>query len=245
MAQYPVGAPWLNRNSAKFPAGQFPRHPGDEMVTLEDGREYPIKKTICVPHGNLLCPPGPRVKRTAKLTEEEEMNEDFLRKHCAEGNLNNVKELIAEGVNVNARARAAGATPMICAAVKGKLDAMKLLWEAGADPHLANGQLSTPILCAAQWNHIDVVRFLLEECNVDPRQWDNMPSPQCPIHHARDLENKDMEELIAKYWMKYQAVEDKKKESAEKKEKREKDRHRQEVSAARAAARAAAAVSVS
>ena len=44
--------------------------PGDELVTLEDGRVLPLKKTICLPPGNKLVPQGKRVKLTAKLRKE-------------------------------------------------------------------------------------------------------------------------------------------------------------------------------
>lgn len=197
--------------SPNFPAGQYTQDPGDELVTLDDGRIYPLKKTICVPHGNKQVLAGKRVKLTAALREAAETDDELLRKAANGGHLENLRELIAKGVNVNNRAMAAGATPMICAALNGKLDAMKLLFEAGADPHLGNGMLSTPISVAAQWGHVDVVRWLLDECNVDPRQWDSSPEPQSPLHHARYLEHKEMEQIIARRWQHLDDLDEKKK----------------------------------
>ena len=85
--------------------------PGDELVTLEDGRVLPRKRTICVPRGNAQVPAGPRVKLTAKLREEADTAEWLLRTAAQNGALENLRECIAQGTDVNCRAASAGATP--------------------------------------------------------------------------------------------------------------------------------------
>jgi ankyrin repeat protein len=250
MAQYNQTRQNIDPMNPRCPANQWTHHPGDEMVTLEDGRVLPIKKTICLPHGNNMVPQGKRVKLTAKLREEAEMNEELLRKAAADGAMENLKNQIEKGTNVNCRAQAAGATPLICAAVGGKLDCMKYLVEAGADPHLGNGGLASPLIVAAKWGHRDVVRWLLEDCNVDPRQWDASPAPQSPIHFAREHEDKEMEQMIAQVWARLDQFDAMKLEKKEKLEALEKEKHRKKVSREaaerrRAAEAAGTAVSVS
>jgi len=131
--------------------------PQDEMVTCEDGRVLPIKKTVCMPRGNKLVPAGPRKKLTAALREEVENEEWKLRKAAQDGSLINLREQIEKGVDVNCRAQAAGATPLICAAIGGYLDVSKALIEAGANPSLGNGHCDTPLLVAAGWDRINLV----------------------------------------------------------------------------------------
>jgi len=207
-------------------------YPGDEMVELEDGsgRMMPLKKTICIPHGNALVERGKRIKMTGALRKQQDEDETLLRQAAENGYKLNVKELLKKGVNVNCRAQAAGATPLICASHGGHLEVMKMLYEAGADPHLANGGWDTPLSVAAKWNQFDVCKWLLQDCKVDPRQFNNSPSKETPLHHARYLGNKDLEELIASYWVKFQEKDD---ERAKKKAQLEETRmkqHRAKVS---------------
>ena len=193
--------------SPRCPARRFSCHPCDEMVTLDDGRVMPMKKTVCLPHGNRMVPQGQRKKLTAKLREQVETDEELLRRAAADGALDHLQRQVGKGLNVNCREPASGATPLICAALGGKLDAMKMLVAAGADPHLGSGAMVTPLSLAAQWGHREVVSWLLEECHVDPRQWDGSPSPQSPLHHARAREDTEMEQMIAKAWTRLDKLE--------------------------------------
>jgi len=217
--------------------------PGDELVTLDDGRVYPLKKTICLPRGNKVKPAGPRVKCTAKLREEAETDEWLLRKAAQDGSLENLRNQINRGTDVNNRAGQGGATPLVCAAVGGYLDVSRELVAAGADPELANGHFNTPLMIAAQWNHINLVRFYLEECKMDPRQWNNAPAPMSPIDQAKQVQNDDMVELIAKYWMKFQEKDDKKAEKQKKADALKVQKYKEKVSRESQARRPAVAVS--
>jgi len=215
--------------------------PCDELVTLADGRTYPIKKTICVPRGNLKVPAGPRVKLTAKLREEADNDEMLLRMAGEQGAHLNMRELIDKGVDVNCRAQAAGATPLICASLKGKIDCVRMLVDAGADPTLGNTHCATPLSVAAQWNRMNVVRYLLEECGVDPRQADNSPAPVSPLDHAKLMENEEMIELITKYWLKFDAKDEKTLSKKVVKYEKAKKEHQEKVSRDAEARRQAAA----
>jgi len=217
-------------NSHFWPEGTKPAWDGDELVTLDDGRTLPRKKTICVPRGNNKVPAGPRVKLTAKLREEAERNEMLLRTAAQNGAMINLKELIDMGTDVNCRAQAAGATPLICAAIKGNIDCSRALVDAGADPELGNSQCATPISVAAKWNQINLVRFYLEECKVDPRQSDNSPAPVTPLDHAKEMQNEDMFELITKFWLLFDERDRKKLSKKEANAKKAGEAHRAAVS---------------
>jgi len=203
----------------------------DELVTLDDGRVLPMKKTICVPKGNKKVPAGPRVKLTAKLREEAEHEEYLLRLAGQNDAHINMREQIDKGVNVNNRCRANGATAMLCAAMKGSHQCCKMLLDAGANPHLANVCMETPLSAAVQWGHLSVVELLLE-AGVDPRQWNDAVVPRSPMDLAKEFERTDIEQVLIKYWVKYDERDEKKKTREEVAEKRKTDRHKTAVSAA-------------
>lgn len=194
----PVYGYFKNPNKPADEADDKPIFPGDVLVTLEDGRVFPMKKTICCPRGNKQVGPGKRVKLTAKLRQEAERDEYLLSKAAQDGAVLNMKECLARGTDVNCRGGAGAATPLICAAVGGHLDVTKMLVEAGADPELGNGHCDTPLLVAAYWNRMNLVRYFLEECKLDPRVLNNSPAPESPLDRAKRNENEDMVQLITK-----------------------------------------------
>lgn len=57
--------------------------------------------------------------------------------------------------------------PFLFAAAEGLLDILRLANEAGADPALTNKDGSAAIIPAVERGHLDVVRYLLEESDVD------------------------------------------------------------------------------
>lgn len=52
-------------------------------------------------------------------------------------------------------------TPLWCAAVEGRLEALRVLAEAGADVNASSDSGSTPVRSACFMTHLDVVRFLV------------------------------------------------------------------------------------
>jgi len=214
-------------------------YPEDAMVTLEDGREYPIKKTVCVPRGNKVTPTGPRVKLTKKLREQTEADEESLRRAAQEGWTINLKEAIDKGTDVNCRGGPGAATPLICGAVKGNYDCMKMLLDAGANPHHANSQMDTPLTVSCKWGHTDVVKLLLDQ-GVDPRMKNNAAVPVTPLDIAEIHGHQAIKDLVAERWRKLDDKEAKKKEAADKAAHRAAERHRSDVSRAAAVRRAVA-----
>uniref|UniRef100_A0A7S2H3N0 Uncharacterized protein n=1 Tax=Haptolina brevifila TaxID=156173 RepID=A0A7S2H3N0_9EUKA len=222
-------------------------YPEDELVTLDDGRVLPLKKTVCVPKGNKVTPTGPRVKLTAKLRKETEEDEMLLRNAAQEGWPLNLKEQIEKGVDVNCRGGPGWATALICGSLKGNYECMKMLLDAGANPHLANSQCDTPLTVSCKWGHTDIVKLLLDQ-GVDPRMKNNSPVPVTPYDIAKQHGWTAIMDLILECWQKLDMKDAKKKEVADKAAQRAAERHKQDVSRAaeaRRAAAAAGAVSVS
>lgn len=217
-------------------------YPGDEMVTLDDGRTLPLKRTICLPKGNLLVPAGRRVKLTAKLREEAEGDEELLRSFCEKGAVENVKEFIEKGTDVNARCKANGATALMIAATQGSLECCKMLIDAGANVHYANVCYDTALTAAVLWGHREIVELLLEK-GVDPRMWNDQARPRTVLDICDEYERSEIKELVSRYWAKLDERDQKREEKEERKRVRAIAQHRAQVSREAEERRQAAAAS--
>ena len=62
----------------------------------------------------------------------------------------------------------------------GRLDMVKLLLEAGADINIQDEDGSTALMCASEHGHIDIVRYLLSQPDIDPHVSDHV---SYTIHH--------------------------------------------------------------
>jgi beta-lactamase regulating signal transducer with metallopeptidase domain len=78
-----------------------------------------------------------------------------------DGNIQDVRELLDEGANVNAVINDDG-TPLIVAAREGQLQIVQLLLDRGADPNLAVAGDGAPIIMAAREGHARIVEVLLD-----------------------------------------------------------------------------------
>lgn len=79
------------------------------------------------------------------------------------GNIDALKQHIAAGSNLNERDPFGGSSPLISAAVFGKLDAARLLIEAGADINFQNNDGSTALHTAAFFCRPAIVEMLLDK----------------------------------------------------------------------------------
>jgi beta-lactamase regulating signal transducer with metallopeptidase domain len=89
---------------------------------------------------------------------------------AAAGDISGIDELLRAGANVNCIVRYGEfGSPLIGAVKKGRLDAVRLLLDRGADPNLAPGFVNlarlgdrTPLIKAAEQGHVEIVSLLLD-----------------------------------------------------------------------------------
>ncbi len=88
--------------------------------------------------------------------------EDNLVNLAAKGDVDGVRSLLDQGVNVNAKDSAVGCTALVYAAQWDKPDVVQLLLSRGADINmLGNGY--TPLTMAASLGRTDIVRILIDK----------------------------------------------------------------------------------
>lgn len=85
-----------------------------------------------------------------------------LQDACANGNLAQVKLLIAEGVTADS-ANGYSQTPLHTACEHGRLDIVKFLIENGASIEAKNRNLETPIYVACHAGQFEIMKYLIEQ----------------------------------------------------------------------------------
>ncbi len=93
--------------------------------------------------------------------EDEDTLENPLHRAAEKGDLREVKRLIKEGANVNAR-NGDGSTPLHKAAQKGHLKVVKYLIRKGADVNAKDRYGYTPLHLSVSEDHEDVVAYLVK-----------------------------------------------------------------------------------
>jgi len=84
-----------------------------------------------------------------------------LTEACMQGDLKTVKRLLAEGMDVNAKA--GSQSPIVEAAGGGHLKLVQLLLDKGADINSRGGQDTTPLIIASGGGHLEVVKLLFSK----------------------------------------------------------------------------------
>jgi ankyrin repeat protein len=99
----------------------------------------------------------------------EQKNIARLGKGAAENDLNAIEGMLAQGVYVDAKdPKKNGMTPLMRAAEKDSIDAMKLLCEKGADVNAQDNNGYTALHYAARSLNVKAVKLLIEkEANVN------------------------------------------------------------------------------
>ncbi len=95
-----------------------------------------------------------------KKPSKEELNAQLIEAAEA-GNIKNVKKLLKQGAEVDARDNY-GWTALMRAAMWGHLDVVKFLAELGADVNARDKLGWTALMRAAMWGHLDVAKFLVD-----------------------------------------------------------------------------------
>ena len=110
------------------------------------------------PMFNLLSRLGARDSGGA---QGREMAEEELRQAARAGDLKRVRELLRQGVDVNAPKKHVG-TPLWFAADEGHAKVVQELLAAGADVNARGEYLARPLHKAAEGGHLQIVRMLLK-----------------------------------------------------------------------------------
>lgn len=90
---------------------------------------------------------------------------DLLIEACCSGDLDKVKGLIANGVNIHSKVGMFNNTPILTACLYGQLHIVKYLVENGADINIGMDYYiennNNPLYWADFYNHIDIVKYLI------------------------------------------------------------------------------------
>ena len=85
-----------------------------------------------------------------------------------QGDIQKVKSLLNQGVDINATEPSIGATALFGASFKGQTDMVRILLEKKADPDIPSNNGYTPLYAAIQEGHTEIVDLLIEyETNLD------------------------------------------------------------------------------
>ena len=89
--------------------------------------------------------------------------DDHIWDAAATGDLDAIKQRLADGQDINAKAPSVGLTPLMAAAITGQTNAAKLLLNEGANPNLKSSKDgATALHMAAFFGHIEIVKALLD-----------------------------------------------------------------------------------
>jgi len=105
-------------------------------------------------------------KSSKKAEEMRKLQEHALMVLAYRGEVDGMKDLLAKGVDVNARDERGG-TAIMQAAVAGKSDAVKLLIENGADINAQSDGGNTALIAAAGTGKREILQILLD-AGADP-----------------------------------------------------------------------------
>lgn len=119
---------------------------------------------------------------------------------CAgHGHLDHMREILANGTDVNTKALRSGDIALHSAASRGRLDALRELLEKDADIDAKNKKGQTPLMAAARGGHVDCIAELLgHDASIDIQddhggtalmeaaQWGKLYCVKCLVEHDAD-----------------------------------------------------------
>lgn len=91
-----------------------------------------------------------------------EYSEDGFVKCAGDGDIENVKLFIAEGMEINAKNKY-GETPLMAAAVSSHTNIVKILLEKGAEPNTKDNDGSTALILSAMWDSPEIIKLIVAQ----------------------------------------------------------------------------------
>ena len=156
------------------------------------------------------------------ISKEEalEVSQGFWKDSSNLKSLEEIKELLKKGADVNVSDKY-GDTALMVAAINGQLEVVKCLVEGGADLEAKDGDGDTALLGAAIKGKLDVVKYLAEcgaELDVKDKygitalmravSWEQLDVVKCLVELGADLEAKDEDGETALDTAKYYGIDD-------------------------------------
>ena len=90
------------------------------------------------------------------------MKKQSLLQAVGNNDLNLVKRLIDDGIDINTQDHSFGVTTLMYAAYKGYFDIVQHLIEQGADIDVKNNNNDTALVITARAHHLKIVKYLIE-----------------------------------------------------------------------------------
>ena len=139
----------------------------------------------------------PELKELAPTTSDDENKEQpkesaTLHQAAADGNLDQVKKLLATGADINAK-DGDGKTPLHLAARAGNREIAMLLIDKGADINAPGRWTARPLHTAAWEGHVELVKLLIAR-GADVNTWQE--DSWTPLHSAAHQGHKEVAEIL-------------------------------------------------
>lgn len=131
-----------------------------------------------------------QIKDPSAFKESKSNLEEALFNATKDGNTEDARGLISDGVDVNAREGTFGKTPLHVASSKGHLEIVRLLLENGADVNARSTMYNaTPIYNASNNGHTAIVKLLLDNgADPDIPQVPELFTPLISVGHSDNIE---------------------------------------------------------
>lgn len=102
------------------------------------------------------------------MHQQEKLNRQ-LSDAAEAGDVERIRRLVTDGANVNNTDGKNGWTPLHHAASAGHLSVVQCLMEEGVDPNIEDVSHNTPLILAITYDHLNIVKYLIDEKEVDPK----------------------------------------------------------------------------
>ncbi|XP_077977942.1 uncharacterized protein LOC144433508 [Glandiceps talaboti] len=135
--------------------------------------------------------------RELKDVQKVEGSFDEIHRAARVGDVVKIRDLVKNGADVNAIAKELQITPLYMACGAGRLEAVKVLLELGADVMMRSGDHGgTCLHRASEWGHYNIVRYLINERCFDDINIKNIKYEHTALHRSVVGASPDLMEFL-------------------------------------------------